>query len=196
LAKHCRHCWLTLPRAASQAHSAVLRRGMILNRARTIENFPRPGEIVGGLTRPAGLQLAQTTLAALQSKRQSTHAALREAIATRTDVVGDDGRNAQQVRDLDAELRDIDRQILTATEDRDRAMRPFAKAVAVALAPLRKAAAREAADAIAGLIEPLRVLDEIAVELGRVGSDEARFGVLYLNAISGLAERLARMAAT
>src|ERR1700746_357450 len=99
---------------------------MILNRARTTENFSPPAEVVARLSRPGALQRAQTALTALQMKHDAVRAALRAAIVA-AHLAGSDtrGQIERQIQELDAELRRLDEASAAARETRDQAMRPF-----------------------------------------------------------------------
>jgi hypothetical protein len=177
----------------------------MFNRARRQQTSsePEPAEptiaaIAGAVRQPAALQLALQTWRSLQERHSAVSSELRGKIAE-LQKVGSSGHAApdleKQIRALDLQARSHVDEVRGALADVVAARPAYIAAVASALAPARREAARRALAAAEALVFELDILGQIGAELRAIGGSPAqRAFPHHRSALASAVERLLQLA--
>jgi hypothetical protein len=123
-------------------------------------------EIALTVGRPSRLIAAQEQLDELFERRDGAQNELRQlAGQLQSDPADDATKSARRIIALNTEIAEIDEEIRTATAERDAARHPWARALLLALGPMRAAAIEQAIAGVDALVAALRQIDEVTREL-------------------------------
>lgn len=127
---------------------------------------PSAAEIAASIRRPSSLQAAEDVLRELRGRREE----IRDKVTKLCqDGNGKETSDARKIRAMQAELADVEAEIV---EHRRAIVAPraaHAAKVAAALQPMHDAAARRARDSLRALDEAVATMDAVRVEVERRG---------------------------